>query len=48
MNLGETYLSAGDRARARQSLRQAATILDDLDQPTAANVRARLRDLDSS
>ena len=45
LRLGETYREAGDLAAARDSLRQALVIFDDLHHPNAHRVRATLREL---
>ncbi|MFI7547404.1 BTAD domain-containing putative transcriptional regulator [Actinoplanes sp. NPDC049599] len=42
VSLGDTYSAAGDRCAADAAYQQALTILDDLDHPDAAGVRARL------
>ena len=46
--LGETYHASGDQAGARDAWRHSLDILDELRHPEAADVRAKLRDLDAS
>ena len=45
-HLGDTHHAAGDPDAARDAWQQALTILDDLDHPDAAQVRAKLADVD--
>ena len=42
VHLGDTHAAAGDQTRARRSWRRAMTILDELGQPSAERVRAKL------
>ena len=43
VQLGDTFRAAGDQDRARAAWLRAATMLDDLGLPKAAEVHARLR-----
>lgn len=45
-HLGDAYLASGDRAAARSAWRTALGILEELDHPDAAAVRARLAAVD--
>jgi hypothetical protein len=42
VHLGDTHAAAGDHAQARRAWRRAMTILDELGQPGAERVRAKL------
>jgi tetratricopeptide (TPR) repeat protein len=44
VHLGDTHHDAGDVAAARDAWRQALTILDELEHPDAARIRARLQE----
>jgi tetratricopeptide (TPR) repeat protein len=46
-NLGDAYHAASQPAAARDAWQQALTILDDLDHPSAADIRTRLHDHDN-
>ncbi len=46
--LGDTYLAAGDSASARAAWDNALAILDDLGHPDAAQVREKLKTLNTT
>jgi len=45
-NLGDIRRAVGELLQAREAWQQALAILDDLKHPDAAEVRARLADMD--
>jgi len=47
-HLAESYQALGDPAKARAALRDALAVLGELRHPRAAEVRAKLRDLDQA